>query len=139
MPATLLQQLRHLDTLTAALMGGVSVQLQPMTGEVPVLQVSIEGREELPIFITCSDAQIICLCYLWTDDEVRPERRAEMMETMLDLSPSVPLSAFGRVGGRFVLVGALSRSARPEDVAHEIAVLSDNALDALDALAEFLR
>ena len=52
---------------------------------------------------------------------------------------SVPLSAFGRVDGRFVLVGALSRAARAEDVAHEVAVLSDNALDALDALAEFLR
>jgi len=55
------------------------------------------------------------------------------------LNPSVPLSAFGRVDGRFVLVGALSRAARAEDVAHEVAVLSDNALDALDALAEFLR
>ena len=51
----------------------------------------------------------------------------------------MPLSAFGRVDGRFVLVGALARAARAEDVAHEVAVLSDNALDALDALAEFLR
>ena len=138
MPATLLQQLRQLDTLTAALMGGVGVQLQPITGDVPVVQVSIEGREELPIFITCSDAQIICLCYLWTEADVRPERRAALIEALLDLNPSVPLSSFGRVGAHYVLTGALARAARAEDVAHEVAMLSDNALDALDALAEYL-
>ena len=139
MPATLLQQLRQLDTLTAALMGGVQVQLQPISGDVPVLQVSIEGREELPIFVTCSDTQIICLCYLWTDVDVRPERRSELLDALLDLHPSVPLSSCGGIGGRCVLPGALARGARPEDVAHEVAVLSDNALDALDALAEFLK
>ncbi|RYF81081.1 MAG: DUF2170 family protein [Comamonadaceae bacterium] len=136
---TLLHQLSNLDTLTSAVMGGVPVQLQPIAGEVPVVRVSIEGRDELPIFVTCSDTQLICLCYLWTDDDVRPDKRAELHEALLDLNPSVPLSSFGRVGSRYVLTGALARSARAEDVAHEVAVLSDNALDALDALADFLR
>ena len=135
----LLSQLSNLDTLLSALMGGNGVQVQPIAGEVPVLQVSIEGRQELPIFVTCSDAQTICLCYLWTNDDVRPERRAELNEALLDLNPSVPLSSFGRVGKHYVLTGALSASARAEDVAHEVAVLSDNALDALDALADYLR
>ena len=139
MPASLLHQLNNLDVLTSALMGGVAVQLQPISGDVPVLQVSIEGRDELPIFVTCSDTQIICICYLWTDDDVRAERRAELLEALLDLNPSVPLSSFGRVGKRIVLAGQLTRLARPEDVAHEVAVLSDNALDALGALTEFLK
>ena len=136
---TLLDQLNNLDVLTSSLMGGIAVQLQPIAGDVPVVQVSIEGRDELPIFITCSDMQIICLCYLWNDTDVRPERRAELMEALLDLNPSVPLSAFGRVGGRFVLIGALARTASASDIANEVAVLSDNALDALDALSDFLR
>lgn len=135
----LLRQLSSLDALISALMGGTAVQLQPIAGEVPVIQVSIEGREELPIFVTCSDTQIICLCYLWTADDVQPEQRAELHEALLDLNPSVPLSSFGRVDGRYMLTGALARSARAEDVAHEVAVLSDNALDALDALADYLR
>ena len=135
----LFNQLSNLDTLLSALMGGVGVQIQPIAGDVPVIQVSIEGRQELPIFVTCSDAQTICLCYLWTDDDVRAERRAELLEALLDLNPSVPLSSFGRVGKRFVLAGQLTRLARPEDVAHEVAVLSDNALDALGALTEFLK
>lgn len=136
--APLQEQLRGLDTLASAALGGSSVQLQPIPGDVPVIQVSIEGREELPIFVTCSDSQILCMCYLWSDAEVRPERRTELLETLLDLNPSVPLSSFGRIGDRYVLFGALTRDGRVDDVAKEIAVLSDNALDALESLSEFL-
>jgi uncharacterized protein YjfI (DUF2170 family) len=135
---TLRNQLDGLDQAIGTLMGGVQVQLQPIPGEVPVVQVSIEGREELPIFLTASDSQLLCMCYLWRDSELRADRRTELLETLLDLNPAVPLSHFGRVGDRFVLFGALSRDARMGDVAHEVAVLSDNALDALDALSEFL-
>lgn len=136
---TLLAQLKGLDTLTADVMGGLVVDLQPIPGDVPVVQVSIEDRQELPIYITCSDAQMLCLCYLWADDEVLPERRMELLQTLLDLNPSVPLSSFGRVGDRYVLLGALGRDARVEDIAKEVAVLSDNALDALSALSEYLK
>jgi len=135
---TLREQLNGLDLQIAAQMGGLIVQLQPIPGEVPVVQVSIEGREELPIFVTASESQLLCMCYLWRDDELQPERRTELLETLLDLNPAVPLSSFGRVGDRFVLFGALSREARVEDIAHEVAVLSDNALDALDALSDYL-
>jgi len=135
---TLLEQLGNLDALLSPLMGGAAVQLQPIAGEAPVIQISIEARQELPIFVTCSDTQILCLCYLWTEADVQPARRAALHEALLDLNPSVPLSAFGRVEGRYLLCGALKRTASAEDVAHEIAVLSDNALDALDALADYL-
>jgi len=135
---SLLDQLKGLDALAGAAMGGLSVQLQPIPGSTPVVQVSIEGRDELPIFVTSSDMQIICICYLWTEEDVKPARRTELLESLLDLNPSVPLSSFGRVGGRYVLTGALGRNASVEDIAREVAVLSDNALDALDALSEFL-
>lgn len=132
-------QLRGLDVATGNRMGGMTVQLQPIPGEVPVIQISIEGREELPIFLTFSDAQILCMCYLWADREILPERRTDLLETLLDLNPSVPLSSFGRVGDRYVLFGALASNASCEDIAQDIAALSDNALDALDALSEFLK
>jgi len=134
----LMDLLPGLDPLISAQLGGLAVQLQPMPGSVPVVQVSIEGREDLPIFLTGADDQILCLCYLWSDAEVRPERRTELLETLLDLNPAVPLSDFGRVGDRFVLIGSLRREAPAQDIAKEIAVLSDNAMDALDALSEFL-
>lgn len=139
MEQSLKDKLNGLDTLTSALMGGLAVNLHPIPGPVPVVQISIEGREELPIFVTCSDSQILCMCYLWTDDEVLSERRTELLETLLDLNPSVPLSSFGRIGQRYVLFGALARDAWTEDIAQDISTLSDNALDALDALSEFLK
>lgn len=139
MESTLKEKLVGLDTLVSGLMGGLSVHLHPISGAVAVVQVSIETRDELPIFITCSDSQILCMCYLWTDAEVVPGRRTELLETLLDLNPSVPLSSFGRIGDRYVLFGALARDARSEDIAQDIAALSDNALDALDALSEFLQ
>lgn len=135
----LLEKLQGLDDMIAQATGGMVVNLQPIAGDVPVVQVSIDGRQELPIFVTTSDSQLLCMCYLWTDDEVRPERRAELLQTLLELNPAVPLSSFGRVGDRFVLFGALSRQARTQEIAEEIVVLSDNALDALDALSEFLK
>jgi uncharacterized protein len=135
----LLEKLQGLDDMIAQATGGMVVNLQPIAGDVPVVQVSIEGRQELPIFVTSSDAQLLCMCYLWADDEVRPERRTELLQALLDLNPSVPLSSFGRVGDRFVLFGSLSRQARTQDIAEEIVVLSDNALDALEALSEFLK
>jgi uncharacterized protein YjfI (DUF2170 family) len=136
---TLHELLEGLDVLIGEAMGGVAVDLQPIPGDVPVVQITIEGRQELPIYLTSSEAQILCLCYLWSDDEVLPERRGELLETLLDLNPSVPLSSFGRVGKCFVLFGALARDAKVQDIAHDVAILSDNALDALDALSEFLQ
>lgn len=139
MKRELKDQLQGLDVIASNWLGDLAVHLQPIPGAVPVIQVSIEGREELPIFVTCSESQILCMCYLWDDEEVLPERRTELLETLLDLNPSVPLSSFGRVGNRYVLFGALARDARTEDIAQDIAALSDNALDALDALSEFLQ
>ena len=127
-----------LDASISARLSGAAVSFQPIPGDVQVIQVVIGGREELPIFVTSSQAQILCICYLWTDAEVIPEHRAELTEMLLELNPAIPLSSFGRVDGRYMLFGALSQDTRTEDIANEIATLSDNALDALDALAAYL-
>lgn len=135
---SLQQRIAGLDTLVGARLGGVGVELQPIAGEVPVIQVVIEGRNELPIFITTSDAQILCICYLWTESEVAPAKRTALLEAMLDLNVSIPLSSFGKVDDRYVLFGALAAGARMEDIALDVAALSDNALDALEALSDYL-
>lgn len=127
-----------LDELVSTRLGGLTVDLQPIPGPVPVLQLTVESREELPIFITWAEPQVLCIVYLWADDEVRPEQRIALLETLLDLNVSIPLSSFGRIAGRYVLYGALARTASVSDIAEDVAALSDNALDALSALNEFL-
>jgi uncharacterized protein YjfI (DUF2170 family) len=135
---SLQERIVGLDVLISARLGGTSVDLQPIPGTVPVVQVVIGGREELPIFITASNDQVLCICYLWTEAEILPEKRSELLELLLDLNPTIPLSSFGHVDDRYVLFGALAQDARADDIACDVATLSDNALDALDALSGYL-
>lgn len=115
-----------------------AIDVVPVAGEVPVIEIAFPGSERLPIYVTDAGSQLLCISYLWRDADVKPRLRAKLMETLLDLNPSVPLSAFGRIGEHFVLVGALSPAASAADMALELATLGDNGRDALGALAEFL-
>ena len=135
----LLEQLSGLDTLTGVAMGGLSVQLQPIPGTVPVIQVSIEGREELPIFLTCSDSQILCMCYLWSDDEVLPDGAPSCSRPCSTSTRRCRCPRSAASASATCCSAPCSRDARVDDVAKDVAVLSDNALDALDALSEFLK
>lgn len=115
-----------------------AIDVVPVAGEVPVIEIAFPGSERLPIYVTDAGSQLLCISYLWRDADVKPRLRAKLLETLLDLNPSVPLSAFGRIGEHFVLVGALSPAASASDMALELATLGDNGRDALTALAEFL-
>ena len=119
-------------------LGVDAVEIAAVRGEVPVMEVSFPQSERLSIYVTDADSQLLCISYLWRDAEVKPKRRAELLETLLELNPSVPLSAFGRIGEHFVLVGALSPKATSDDMALELATLSDNGRDALATLSEYL-
>lgn len=115
-----------------------TIEIAAVRGEVPVIEISFPHSERLSIYVTDADSQLLCISYLWRDAEVKPGRRGELLETLLELNPSVPLSSFGRIGEHFVLVGALSPEATPEDMALELATLSDNGRDALATLSEYL-
>lgn len=115
-----------------------AIDIVPVAGEIPVIEIAFPGSERLPIYVTDAGSQLLCISYLWRDADVRPRLRAKLLETLLDLNPSVPLSSFGRIGEHFVLVGALSPAASAADMALELATLGDNGRDALTALADFL-
>ncbi len=137
-----LTQLLAIETALARRLGSVGVSgnlLPPAEADsVPVMRISIEGQEELPVFVTASPVQILCICYLWTEDEIRPERRAEMLEAMMDLNISIPLSNFGRIGRHYVIYGSLAHDASADSIASDVAMVADNALEALDVFTEFL-
>ncbi|XZG71600.1 DUF2170 family protein [Chitinibacteraceae bacterium HSL-7] len=113
-------------------------ETERIAGDVEVLRLSFAGREELPIFVTASDQQLLCICYLWTEADVRSDQRTALLEALLDLNIAIPLSSFGRIGTHYVLYGALASDAGADDLASDILALSDNALDALDAMAPYL-
>jgi uncharacterized protein len=138
-----MSRLLGIETALAQRLGSISVSssLLPAAGPdaVPVMRISIEGQEELPVFVTASPTQVLCICYLWTEEEIKPERRAEMLEAMIDLNISIPLSDFGRIGRHYVIYGSLAHDARVEDIATDVAMVADNAIEALEVFTEFLK
>lgn len=118
---------------------GYEFECQPIPGEVEVLQVTVGDFEELPSYVSITDTQILCITWLFADDEVREELRNDMMEEMLELNIPMPLSAFAKVDDRYVIFGALSINSSIEDICQELVTLSENALEAITALEEFLK
>lgn len=118
---------------------GFTFDCQKINGEVDVLQVEVSGMNGFPIFLTKTSNQIICIAYLWTEDEIKQDKRVEMLEMMLDTSISIPLSAYARVGNRFVLYGALSVNSNLDKVIEEIVTLNENAIDVVTAMEDFLK
>jgi uncharacterized protein YjfI (DUF2170 family) len=118
---------------------GLDYEFIPIPGDIEVVQVIFRGREELPIYLTQSDSQMIGICYLWDECEVLPARRTEMLESMLDMNIPIPLSSFGKIGSRYTIFGALSLDASVHHIAKELTVLSDNALDAIEAMSDYLK
>ncbi len=133
---TLMQGVGALDEETRK---GADFDIQPLPGDDEVIQVIINGQEELPVFVTASDSQILCICYLWGEDEIEADAKLELLEAMLDMNIPMPLSSFGRIGNKYAVFGAISVHTTAIEIAHELATLSDNAVDAIDALSEFLR
>jgi len=117
---------------------GYQFDCQPIPGETEVLQITLWEFEELPCFVSVTDTQILCITYLFAENEIKATNRAEMMEEMLELNIPMPLSSFAKLGERYVIFGALSIGSNIEDICHEIITLTENALEAIDALEEYL-
>ncbi len=128
----------HLNSLADNSDTGMSFDCQPITGEVDVLQITILGREELPVFVSVTDDQILCISYLWGTDEVKTDSLGAMHESMLEMSIPMPLSSFSKIGDKYVIFGALSINSSFDDIEHELTVLSNNALEVIDDMSDYL-
>lgn len=129
----------HLNQLDDKSETGFNFDCTPINGDIDVLQVEVIGREEIPIFISISDNQILCIAYLWGEDEVKPELRSNMMEAMLEMNIPMPLSSFAKVEDKYVLNGALSINSTLDDIELEIVTLSDNSLEVINEMSSYLK
>lgn len=128
----------HLNMLADNSETGMVFDCQPIAGEVDVLQITVIDREELPIFVSVTDDQILCITYLWGSEEVKKDKLYEMHESMLEMSIPMPLSSFSKIGDKYVIFGALSIGSTFNDIEHELAVLSNNAIEIIDDMNEYL-
>ena len=129
---------QNLSALGQAGSAGLFFEVVPIPGEVDVLQVIVEDREECPIFLSACEEQLLCIAYLARQDEIEPSKVAELNSAMLTANVNVPLSSFGLIEDRYVIFGALSTSSHLQDIVHELAVLSSNTIEAMEVMQEFL-
>lgn len=118
---------------------GLTMSAEVLTGEVDMVKVEVEDREEFPIFITVNHDQILCTTYLWRENEVSPDKRTELLEAMLTMNLPMPLSSFGKVGGQYLIFGAMAVNASIQEVHNEVCALSDNTLNAIEAMQDYLQ
>ncbi len=136
MNKNLKELMTQVTTLDDEKRGGLDLGFEMIDEQVA--KVTIEDRDELPIFITLADDQLLCICSLFDESQVTPETRMAMFESMLSLNIPMPLSSFAKMDDKYAVFGAMSLNSSAEDVALEITTLSDNSLDAIEALSDYL-
>ncbi len=117
---------------------GANLSLEMFDGENAVACITVEDRDEFPIYMTVDEGQILCITYLFGDEQVAQAKRAQLAEGMLLMNVSIPLSAFSKIGSQYIMFGALSPQSSTDELLNEIEMLSDNVLEAIDALADYL-
>jgi uncharacterized protein YjfI (DUF2170 family) len=110
-----------------------------ISGEQDVLQVIVEGFDELPIFVTVTEEQMLCISYLFGKEELKDNVESELNSTLLQLNVPMPLSAFAIIDDKYSIFGSLSVNSSFEDIAHELITLADNAIDAIETIEEYLK
>ena len=118
---------------------GAALTTELIDEEVQVLQLLIHDREEFPVYVTIDDSQILCVSYLWQEQEIIPEQKEALLETLLTLNIPMPLSSFSKIGQQYIIFGALSTRSDTDAILHEIATLSDNTLEAIELMADYLK
>ncbi len=135
-----ISQLQELTIkLADASYDGRSFNCLPIPGEQPVLQIEVSDREEIPIYMTITETQILCIAYLFDENEIIEGKQAELNERCLQLNVPIPLSAYAKIDSQYALFGALSASSLFDNILREIVYLSDNSVAALEAIEDLLK
>jgi len=111
----------------------------PMPGEQDVLRVEVSSLEEMPIFVTVTETQILCISYLFSKEEIHSDKTAELNQYMLELNVPMPLTAFAIIDDYYSVFGALSRGSTLDSICDELVTLARNSSDSLQALEEFIK
>lgn len=133
------QQLQDLTFMLAETnFEGHTFNCLPIPGEQEVLQVLVSELETLPIYLTITENQILCITYLCHQDEIIADKRGDLNRQLLELNVAVPLSAFALIEDYYVIFGALATSSSHADICKELVTLAGNSSDALEALEPYL-
>jgi uncharacterized protein YjfI (DUF2170 family) len=111
----------------------------PIAGEQEVLQVLVSDLDELPIFVTITDTQMLCISYLFKKNELDENKINDLNRHLLEMNIPMPLSSFSIVDDYYVIFGALSATSSDEDVMKELVTLAQNGQDAIQSIESYLK
>ena len=126
-------------TLAESNIEGHTFDCLNIAGEQEVLQVLVSELDELPIFITITDTQMLCISYLFKKEELNEKKVHDLNRQLLEMNIPMPLSSFSIVDDYYVIFGALSATSSDEDVMKELVVLAHNGQEALQSIESYLK
>ena len=118
---------------------GYQFNCLPMQGEQAVLRVEVIGLEEIPIFVTATETQLLCISQLFTKQEIYSDKEAELNQYLLELNVPMPLSSFALIDEHYSIFGSLACESKFENIALELITLAKNSVDTLQALEEYIK
>jgi len=118
---------------------GYQFSCLPIHGQQEVLRVEVSGLEEIPIFMTVTENQILCISYLFTKKEIYSKKEADLNKYLLELNVPMPLSSFALVDDNYTIFGSLACGSKFESITQELILLAKNSTDTLQALEEFIK
>lgn len=110
-----------------------------MPGEVDILQVVPEACADIPIYMSISKSQLLCIAHLFREQDVNLDKELEMLRVMVEMNIPMPLSSFGKTSDLYVVFGAMAADSSFDDVLFELKTLCDNAREAYRMMAPFLK
>ena len=145
LPTWTLQSLRDaLETSDPSRDGRLTLDHPELGGDATIVAYMPDILDDIPMFITVVETQILVEVFLWPKSAIDPTRVAALNETLLEMQKFFPLSAFALESDEgsdktYALHGALSADCSLATVLHEIETLADNALGAYELYSEFTR
>jgi len=118
---------------------GCSFNCLMIPGEQEVLQVTVSGQEETPIYVTVTETQVLCIAYLFKQSEVKEDCTAELNTRCLQLNVPMPLSAYAIIDDYYALFGTLSVQSSLDNIMCEIVTLNDNSIAAIEVVEDLLK
>lgn len=103
-----------------------------------IIELTCSNADDFPIRLSVTNEQIIALSHLFSEEDIIAEELTNLNETLLRLSPMIPLSSFGKDGKLYFLFGAMPLATSFENLAHELEVQAENTVEALETFQELM-
>ena len=103
-----------------------------------IIELTCSNAEDFPIRLSVTNQQIIAISHLFSEDNIIPKELASLNDSLLRLSPVIPLSSFGKDGKLYFIFGAMPLATVFENLAHELEVQAENTVEALETFQELM-